>query len=89
MFTKIIFTTQNTLRWIILKLIFIYQKVISPFLGNHCRFYPSCSEYVHEAIATHSLVKGLYLSVRRILRCHPFCKGGIDPVSSTHTHTMR
>ena len=93
MLTKIIFTTQNTLRWIILKLILIYQKGISPFLGNHCRFYPSCSQYAHDAFMQYSVPKALYLTVRRLLRCHPFCKGGVDFIShidtETETDTMR
>ncbi|MEH6624931.1 MAG: membrane protein insertion efficiency factor YidD [Motiliproteus sp.] len=57
-----------------------YQWLISPFLGTHCRFYPSCSAYCIEAMETHGPLKGLYLGVRRVLRCHPFHEGGIDPV---------
>ena len=52
----------------------------SPFLGNNCRFYPSCSSYMIEAIEVHGVFKGLWLGTRRILRCHPYSDGGIDPV---------
>lgn len=57
-----------------------YQLLVSPFLGNNCRFYPSCSAYVIEAIEVHGILRGLWLGVRRIGRCHPYCDGGIDPV---------
>ncbi len=57
-----------------------YQIAISPFLGNNCRFYPSCSSYMIEAIQVHGAIKGLYLGTRRILRCHPYSDGGLDPV---------
>jgi putative membrane protein insertion efficiency factor len=57
-----------------------YQVVLSPVLGPACRFYPTCSAYAHEAIARYGLLKGGFLAFRRILRCHPFHPGGIDPV---------
>lgn len=57
-----------------------YQLLISPLLGSNCRFYPSCSHYTLEAIETHGAVKGLWLGIKRILRCHPWSEGGIDPV---------
>ncbi|GAB0151188.1 membrane protein insertion efficiency factor YidD [Marinobacterium sp. BA1] len=57
-----------------------YQLLLSPFLGNNCRFYPSCSSYMIEAIEVHGVFKGLWLGTRRILRCHPYSDGGIDPV---------
>lgn len=58
----------------------LYQIVISPLLPPLCRFYPSCSRYAEEALRKHGIAIGLYLSVRRLLRCHPFCDGGYDPV---------
>ena len=57
-----------------------YKKFISPLLGNNCRFYPTCSEYTMQAIEIHGVVKGILLGAWRILRCNPFCKGGIGPV---------
>lgn len=57
-----------------------YQKKISPLKKPCCRFTPTCSTYAIEAIEKHGALKGLYLSIKRILRCHPFCKGGYDPV---------
>lgn len=57
-----------------------YQAVLSPFLGTRCRFHPTCSSYTYEAIAKHGLVRGAILGGRRLLKCHPFHKGGIDPV---------
>ncbi|WP_397539714.1 membrane protein insertion efficiency factor YidD [Rummeliibacillus pycnus] len=57
-----------------------YQKVISPLKPPSCRFYPTCSNYGIEAIEKHGAIKGGYLTIRRILRCQPFCEGGYDPV---------
>ena len=57
-----------------------YQLVISPALPPSCRFYPSCSEYALQAIAKYGAMKGMWLGVRRIARCHPFHPGGYDPV---------
>ena len=68
------------MKFIALALIRIYQALLSPFLGNRCRYYPSCSAYTHEAIRRYGFPKGALLGVRRLLRCHPFHEGGIDPV---------
>ena len=57
-----------------------YQVLISPYLGDHCRFTPSCSAYAMEAIKKHGALRGGWLAIRRIGRCHPFCDGGYDPV---------
>ena len=57
-----------------------YQLAISPMLGPSCRFYPSCSCYAHTAIERYGVLRGLWLSLRRLLRCHPFTEGGYDPV---------
>jgi len=65
---------------IALALINIYKRFISPLLGNHCRFYPSCSSYTYEAIKKYGLFKGAFLGSKRILRCHPFHPGGVDLV---------
>ncbi|RCL47054.1 MAG: membrane protein insertion efficiency factor YidD [Candidatus Thioglobus sp.] len=61
-------------------LIKFYQRWISPMLAPSCRFYPSCSQYAIEAITQHGVLKGGYLTVRRLLRCHPLHSGGHDPV---------
>jgi len=63
-----------------LLLIRFYQVAISPYIGPHCRFTPTCSQYAHIAITRYGAIKGTYLAVRRILRCHPFHEGGHDPV---------
>lgn len=57
-----------------------YQKFISPLFGPVCRFYPSCSHYAVEALHTHGALRGSWLAVRRLARCHPFHPGGLDPV---------
>ncbi len=61
-------------------LINLYKKFISPLLGNNCRFYPTCSSYAIAALQIHGVIKGSILATYRILRCNPFCKGGLDPV---------
>lgn len=62
-------------------LIRFYQQALSPYLGGHCRFQPSCSDYTIRAIQRHGVLKGLWLGCGRILRCHPFSSGGgWDPV---------
>ncbi|MCK9187913.1 membrane protein insertion efficiency factor YidD [Acidithiobacillus sp.] len=57
-----------------------YQYVISPMLGHHCRFYPTCSEYTCQAIERYGIAKGSWLGIKRISRCHPWQPGGIDLV---------
>ncbi|MEW6184272.1 MAG: membrane protein insertion efficiency factor YidD [Thermodesulfobacteriota bacterium] len=58
----------------------IYQIILSPLFPSSCRFYPSCSEYSFQAIQTYGIIKGLFLSLKRIGRCHPFSEGGPDPL---------
>ncbi|MFW5443221.1 MAG: membrane protein insertion efficiency factor YidD [Methylococcaceae bacterium] len=65
---------------VLINLIKFYKYFISPLLGPRCRFYPSCSSYGQEAIKLHGALKGSYLTLRRLLKCHPFHEGGIDPV---------
>ncbi|MFN7086900.1 MAG: membrane protein insertion efficiency factor YidD [Burkholderiales bacterium] len=68
------------MKTVLLWLIKGYQLLLSPFFGTQCRFYPTCSHYAAEAIATHGALKGTWLAVRRILKCHPWHPGGVDPV---------
>jgi len=75
-------------RYVVLKLIRLYQKTLSfdhgfmkhLYPNGYCRFYPTCSEYGHQAIERHGLIKGGWLTTNRIIRCNPFNKGGIDEV---------
>ncbi|MET4003660.1 MULTISPECIES: membrane protein insertion efficiency factor YidD [Arthrobacter] len=64
---------------IVLKL---YRRVVSPIYGQVCRFFPSCSAYALEAVTVHGAVKGTWFSMRRVIRCHPWSAGGLDPVPS-------
>lgn len=57
-----------------------YQYVLSPWLGNHCRFHPSCSHYAHTALERFGAWRGCVLALRRLARCHPWSPGGVDPV---------
>ena len=66
------------MKWVLIGLIKIYRKFISPCIGPHCIY--TCSQYAMEAIRKYGAIKGAYLACRRILRCHPFAKGGYDPV---------
>ena len=71
------------MRKVFILLIKGYQKFISPLLkqgGVNCKYYPSCSEYMKQAIEKYGCLKGIYLGMKRILRCHPFAKGGYDPL---------
>ena len=68
------------MRSLILRLIKLYQLLLSPLLGANCRFHPSCSSYASQAIDRFGVVKGGYLSLRRLIKCHPFHEGGYDPV---------
>ncbi|MCL1814376.1 MAG: membrane protein insertion efficiency factor YidD [Treponema sp.] len=65
---------------IVLFLIWLYQKAISPYLRPRCRYYPSCSAYAWEAVQRYGAWKGSFMALKRLLRCHPFHQGGYDPV---------
>lgn len=68
------------MKWLIKKLIRGYQLAISPLLGQRCRFYPTCSQYTLEAVEIHGVLRGLWLGICRVAKCHPFHPGGVDPV---------
>lgn len=71
---------MNKVKKILILIIKFYQKVISPWTPKSCRFYPTCSEYSIQAFEKYGLIKGFYLSFKRIIRCNPFNSGGYDPV---------
>lgn len=73
------------MRQLTIRCIRLYQRVLSPYLGNQCRFHPSCSHYGIEALEVHGFFKGTALLIYRLLRCHPFSKGGLDPVPTPST----
>ena len=71
---------MKAVRAVVVAPIVAYQLLISPFLGNNCRFYPSCSQYAKEAVLKHGVLRGVVLAVRRIVRCNPWNPGGVDIV---------
>ena len=72
---------------LLIVLIRVYQRAISPLLGPHCRFNPTCSHYSIEALRRFGMVKGSWLTVKRVLKCHPLHAGGDDPVPPKNTDT--
>jgi uncharacterized protein len=68
------------IRAILLGLLAAYRRFVSPLLPPACRFHPTCSAYAAEAVRRHGALKGSFLTVKRLARCHPFCEGGVDPV---------
>lgn len=66
------------MRSLVVVLVVIYQRLVSPFLGPRCRFYPSCSQYAKDAVLKHGFLRGVSLAVRRIVRCNPWNAGGVD-----------
>ena len=71
---------HNIILSVILKILYFYKKGISPYLPGACRFQPTCSEYMIEAIKIHGILKGIFLGIKRICRCHPWGESGYDPV---------
>jgi len=67
-------------RLLILSLLHGYRAFVSPFLPPACRFHPTCSQYMIEAVMKYGVIRGVFMGVRRLLRCHPFSPGGYDPV---------
>ena len=78
------------LEWCLLQALLLpvrlYRRVLSPVMPPVCRFHPSCSKYALEALTTHGPVRGAWLAGRRLLRCHPFHPGGLDPVPPASSH---
>ena len=68
------------MKYILIKIIRIYQVIFSVFVGQHCRFTPTCSNYAVDAVENHGFSKGLILSTKRVCRCHPWAAGGVDEV---------
>jgi uncharacterized protein len=67
-------------KWLLLRLVYLYRLLLSPWWGGRCRFTPTCSEYAIEALERHGAVRGAWLAGRRVACCHPWHSGGFDPV---------
>jgi putative membrane protein insertion efficiency factor len=68
------------MQWLVTRALQLYQFALSPLLPSACRFYPTCSDYMREAVERHGVLKGIWMGLRRLARCHPFHAGGYDPV---------
>lgn len=68
------------MKWLLVGMVRAYQLLLSPLLGQTCRYYPSCSAYAVEALKVHGAMRGSWLAARRLLRCHPWSPGGVDHV---------
>lgn len=77
---------SETIKTFFIYLLKLYKKAISPLLPHACRFQPTCSEYMAEAIRIHGIFYGVYLGIKRILRCHPWGGSGFDPVPLKKPH---
>ncbi len=85
-FRGVVATVQRALQVGAIGLVRGYQLIVSPWLTPKCRFHPSCSHYACEALQQHGLLRGIWLTVRRLGRCHPFGAGGFDPVPPACGH---
>nr|WP_299241077.1 membrane protein insertion efficiency factor YidD [uncultured Halomonas sp.] len=88
MATRIKQPLRRGLSALLIGVIRLYQYGISPLLGPRCRFWPTCSHYAIEALQRHGPFKGGWLALKRILKCHPWYAGGIDPVPPTHARSL-
>jgi len=79
--------TNTKMQKFVTRLIRAYRNFLSPFLGQHCRYEPSCSRYAEEAVRQFGILGGGWLAIRRILRCHPWHAGGFDPVPENKSKT--
>jgi len=68
------------LKGLLVGVVTLYKTFLSPLLPPACRFYPSCSSYAIQALEKHGVIKGLWLALRRLIRCHPYNPGGTDPI---------
>ena len=71
---------RRALSWLVLGPIWVYRHLISPAMPKTCRYYPSCSAYAEEAVKTHGAIRGSWLAIKRLARCHPWTPGGVDHV---------
>ena len=67
------------MRWLLIHLVLLYRVTLGPFLGGHCRFHPTCSQYAIDAVNKHGPWRGTWMAIKRIARCHPFGGQGYDP----------
>lgn len=74
------------MRKILIFLLRVYQRTISPYLGSSCRYYPTCSRYALDALGQYGAARGSWMALKRILRCHPWHQGGYDPVPENCSH---
>ena len=74
---------------VLLALIRVYQRFVSPLLGPRCRYWPSCSEYAAQAVQRHGILRGVVLAAWRVLRCNPWSAGGVDPVEAQQLFRAR
>ena len=79
---------MKALRWVAVGPIRLYQRVVSPALGQRCKYYPSCSEYASQAIQRFGILRGLVLAGWRLLRCNPWSRGGFDPVEDAKNYVV-
>lgn len=77
------------MKYLLIGLLKVYRLVISPLYGEVCRYYPSCSAYALEAVQVHGSIKGSWLAVRRLSRCHPWAAGGVDKVPARTVRERR
>jgi hypothetical protein len=76
------------MRWFLIQLIKAYRFLLSPWLGGHCRFHPTCSCYAITAVERYGALRGGAMAIRRLLRCHPWHPGGIDEVPEKHVNSF-
>ena len=77
---------RSPLAWALIGFVRLWRAVLSPLYGDVCKFYPTCSSYGLSALETHGAIKGSWLTVRRLVRCHPWSLGGYDPVPGADPH---